>query len=146
MGEAKRRKKLDDLYGKVPSSVPQDYLRHKGFRPCFGYVYMVKFKDSEPCLFSVKKSFIILSMKSNTFSLVLDSLGIASVEMKNQEIERRFYEILPQSEVINFVAYPNYSEKYTDNHGLAVIPFNIKFFVDDINLIETNRRFFIGYV
>ena len=145
MGEAKRRKKLDSLYGKIPSSVPQDYLRYKGFKPCFGYVYMVNFKDSEPCLFSVKKNVIVRSMASNTFSLALDNSGIATIEMRDKEIEKKFYEIFSQSEIINFVAYPNYSEKYTDQHGLSVIPFNIKFFVDDISSIEINRRFFVGF-
>jgi hypothetical protein len=152
MGEAKRRKILDPNFGKlprkinykIPSSVPQDYLRYNGFKPCFGYVYMVQFKDSEPCLFTVNKHFILRSIASNTFSFSLDSSGVATVEMKDKEIERKFHEVLSQSEVIKFVAYPNYSDRYRDQHGLSVIPFNIKFFVDDIQSIDIDRRFYIG--
>lgn len=145
MGEAKRRKKLDANYGKLkfPTSVPTDYLRYKNknFKPCFGYAYVVQFQDINPCLFIVNKKFII-SVK-NIFSFSFDQ-GIVTVEM-TAKIQQQFLEIFRnENKEIKFVAYPNYQERYKDNHGLSVIPFNIKYFVDDISETDINRTFLIA--
>ncbi len=149
MGEAKRRKKLDVNYGKIPrksiqdslpTSVPQDYLRYNNFKPCFGYVYVVQFQDINPCLFIVKKEFILLV--KNTFSFGFNQ-GLVTVEM-DVKTTKQFLEILRnENDEIKFVAYPNYRKRYKDNHGLSVIPFNIKYFVNDISETDINRTFLV---
>lgn len=154
MGEAKRRKLLDSSFGKIPrkvnykipSSVPQDYKRYSGFKPCFGYVYMVQYQDFEPCLFVVRKEYIVRSISSNTFSLGLDDSGVATIEMKNSETQQKFYEyyLNPDVEVISFVAFPNSPDRYTDQHGLSVIPFNINYFVNDVSSVDIQRIYYIG--
>ena len=47
MGKSKSWKDIKDKG--LPREVPTDYLKYEGFIPCFGYVYVTKFKDASPC-------------------------------------------------------------------------------------------------
>jgi hypothetical protein len=130
MGEAKRRKKLDPNYGKLklPTSVPIDYLKYDEFLPCFGYVYLVQFKDVEPCSFVVNKK-LVLRPGNNTFNFC-HSQGLVTIEMASDMISTFEQKYNNNAKYIGFVAKPNFRKRYKDSLGLMVCPFNVDYFFD----------------
>jgi len=137
MGEAKRRKENNRAYGKFPETIPDDYKKHKGFEPCFGYVYMVENKTNEPCTFAVQASKLSSHLMIDDTYVVhfscqnyTGTVGLVTIEGNNP---KRFTDLtnLFTSKSANelrdisvtFTVKPRYDKKFLDQEKLKVIPF-----------------------
>jgi hypothetical protein len=130
----------------LPTEVPTDYLKYNGFMPCFGYVYVTKFKDTFPCLFRVDSTFMLVTQERNcgllTFSFIVSSsLGLFTGEESRQEYIAEIYRAKRKECCISFIAKPRPNKCFKDWHGLKVLPFQIEKIISDDSQITTKRKF-----
>jgi hypothetical protein len=143
MGKSKSWKDIKDKG--LPREVPTDYLKYEGFIPCFGYVYVTKFKDASPCFFKVDSSLIQVMQERNcgllTFSFIVPAMGLLTGEETRQEYIAEIYKAKRKECCISFTAKPRPNKCFKDYHGLKVLPFQIEKIISDDSPIQTNRVF-----
>jgi len=142
MGQSKKRKQ-DESYGKAPSRVPTDYLKHHGFEPCFGYVYTCQFKDFEPCIFTVPTNDLIRFGGAISFSLG-GTKGLVTIDNVSPSMNAKIDKVVANEKFIHLVARPVYSMKYTDFNGLQVLPFVLDSVIDSPTDSNIQRHFYYG--
>jgi hypothetical protein len=134
MGEAKRRKLLDPNFGKtkIPTTVPEDYLKFANFKPCFGYYYCVHFKDDNPAFFDTNKEVIMLLQEQKlitfSFGVSYGSDYLVTVEVKRKSnLGMALMKTMrdPSESRLRFVVRPNVKGIFKDKHGLKVLPFDL---------------------
>jgi hypothetical protein len=143
MGKSRSWKDIKDKG--LPTEVPTDYLKYEGFLPCFGYVYVTKFKDASPCLFKVDSSLIQIIQVDYcsllTFSFIVSTMGLFTGEETRQEYIAEIYKAKRKECCISFTAKPRPNKCFKDWHGLKVLPFQIEKIISDDSQIQTNRVF-----
>jgi hypothetical protein len=143
MGKSKSRGDTKD--GGLPTEVPTDYLKYDGFMPCFGYVYVTKFRDASPCLFKVDSGLMLVMHERNcgllTFSFIVSTMGLFTGEETRQEYIAEIYKAKRKECCISFTAKPRLNKCFKDWHGLKVLPFQIEHIYSDTSQIKTNRVF-----
>ena len=142
MGKSRGWKDIKD--SGLPTEVPTDYLKYQGFMPCFGYVYVTKFKDAASCFFKVDSSLMMVMQERNcgllTFSFIVSKLGLFTGEESRQEYIAEIYKAKRKECCISFIAKPRLNKCFKDWHGLKVLPFEIEKIILDDSRIKINRR------
>jgi hypothetical protein len=143
MGKSRNWKDVKDAG--LPTTVPTDYLVHEGFMPCFGYVYVVKFKDAAPCLFRVDPSRMMVMQENNyglmTFSFIVPKMGLFTGEESRPDYIAEIHKAKRKEECLTFTAKPRPNKCFKDWHGLKVLPFQIEAIVSGDRPVKTNRVF-----
>jgi hypothetical protein len=143
MGKSKSWRDIKD--GGLPTEVPTDYLKYDGFMPCFGYVYVTKFRDASPCLFKVDSSLMVVMQERNcgllTFSFIVSTMGLFTGEESRQEHIAEIYKAKRKESHLLFTAKPRPNKCFKDWHGLKVLPFQIEKIFSDDSQVKTNRVF-----
>jgi hypothetical protein len=143
MGKSRSWKDIKDRG--LPTEVPTDYIKYEGFMPCFGYVYVTKFKDASPCFFKVDSSLMQVMQERNcgllTFSFIVSTMGLFTGEETRQEYIAEIYKAKRKECCISFTAKPRPNKCFKDWHGLKVLPFQIEKIISDDSQIQTNRVF-----
>ena len=111
-------------------NIPHDYKKHKGFKPCFGYVYLVENRTDNPCQFNVLVDELTVVVDKKTCSVyfyaqnVTGTIGLVTIEGSITDILRPINEAKKGSNpMVSFVVNPMYSQRFIDRGNLKVVPF-----------------------
>lgn len=129
----------------LPKEVPTDYLKYNGFVPCFGYVYVVKFKDVAPCFFKVHSGLILVLQEHNhkllTFSFEIPGMGLFTCEETRRENILEICKAKRKEDYLAFTARPRPDKCFKDWNDLKVMPFHIEEIVSGDRPVKTKRKF-----
>lgn len=113
-------------------NIPQDYKKHKDFKPCFGYVYLVENRTDKPCQFNVlvDELTVVVEDDKKTCSVYFYSqnatgtIGLVTIEGCVTDILRPINEARKGSiPMVSFVVKPMYNQRFIDRGNLKVVPF-----------------------
>jgi hypothetical protein len=113
-------------------NIPQDYKKYKGFKPCFGYVYLVENRTDKPCQFNVlvEELTVVVEDDKKTCSVyfyaqnVTGTIGLVTVEGGITDILSPINEARKGSiSMVAFLVKPMYKQRFIDRGNLKVVPF-----------------------